>query len=389
LDTITGESPLQVRAPFDPGHDEDDGALLESLESDGQRVPVLLVEASEGLPPTFTILDGHRRIAALRHLNRETVKAILFNRSSLECDLITLTANVRRHLTPLEQARAIARLRERHHLTVEEIAKRVGLSSRYIGELKALLETDPAIQAALERGEIKAKAALALGQAPREHQPRLAEIAATHGLSEADSRRLVARIGDAGETPEQAALALGIGIGVSESGEPTKPSNEPASFIRPEAAVQGTPAMTRASKSKPKRMRGQALTVKAAATLIQSCFPEIEARAVQSLAELAVKQSANANVLKAAGLLTLGGLNMEKAIGVARPLTNDHAVRSLLRVVDAFVDIRAIIGKGRSALECAPMLAALARQATGLRQAIALLAKQKKGTHHGTPQKAE
>jgi ParB/RepB/Spo0J family partition protein len=221
LGAIVRDSPLQLRAPFDPEHDEDDAALLESLASDGQRVPVLLVETPESQPPTFTILDGHRRIAALRQMGHETVKALIFNHESAEY-LITLTANVRKHLTPLQQARAISRLRERHGLTIEAIARRVGLSSRYITELRALLETDPAIQAALERGEIKAKTALALGQALREHQPRLAEIAAAHGLSEADARRLVARIQDTGETPEQAARVLGIGI--SEGGDSSKPS---------------------------------------------------------------------------------------------------------------------------------------------------------------------
>ena len=385
LNVITGESPLQLRACFDPEHDEEDRALVESLESDGQRVPVLLLEDPHSQAPALTILDGHRRIAALRQSNRETVKAVIFNQGSLECDLITLTANVRKHLRPLEQARAIARLRERHKLTVEEIAKRVGLSSRYITELKALLETDPAVQAALERGEIKAKAALVLGQAPREQQAQLAEIAAATGLSETDARRLVARIQGTGEPPEQASLALGISVG--ESTERAKPTADAPSSAESEA--HGTLPAGPTSNSKHGQKPGQVLTTAAAVTLIQSCFPEIEARAVQSLAELAVQHSANVNTLKAAGLLTLGGVQMETAVTAAQSTANNSAVRQLLRVVDAFVDVRILIGKGRCPPECAPMLVGLASQAAELKRAVASTWHKKKGTRHGTPQSAE
>src|SRR5437667_352449 len=74
LRQIIGASPLQVRAPFDPEADEQDRALLDSLASDGQRLPVLLLESSGTTPPTSTPLDGHRRIDALRRLQRHLVK---------------------------------------------------------------------------------------------------------------------------------------------------------------------------------------------------------------------------------------------------------------------------------------------------------------------------
>jgi hypothetical protein len=34
LEAVVDDSPLQTRAPFDPAHDEDDAALLESLRSE-------------------------------------------------------------------------------------------------------------------------------------------------------------------------------------------------------------------------------------------------------------------------------------------------------------------------------------------------------------------
>ena len=101
LRAIVGANPLQVRASFDPEADEQDRALLNSLDSDGQRLPVLLLENPNTTPLTYTPLDGHRRIEALRRLKRDRVQAIVHSAGSLECDLITLTANVRKHLTPL------------------------------------------------------------------------------------------------------------------------------------------------------------------------------------------------------------------------------------------------------------------------------------------------
>src|SRR6266851_5557503 len=62
LHAIIGASPLQVRAPFNPEADEQDQALLDSIASDGQRLPVLLLENPDTTPPTYTPLDGHRRI---------------------------------------------------------------------------------------------------------------------------------------------------------------------------------------------------------------------------------------------------------------------------------------------------------------------------------------
>jgi len=375
LNAVVGESPLQMRIPFDPEHDDDDRALVDSIAGDGLRVPVLLVEVPNSVPQEYTILDGHRRVAALRHLNRESVKAVIVQQETLECDLITLTANVRKHLTPLEQARVIARLRERHDLTLEAIAKKVGLSTRYLTELKGLLDTNPAIQAALEGGGIKAKTALALGQAPHELQPQLAEVAAAQNLSEADAKRWVARIQDTGEAPEQAALALGIVDGRRESVSDGRPSAEPETEKSPAPA-----SPRRATK------RDAGLTESSAMALLSTAFPELNEKVVQALWELVGRRSVNASAAKIAGLLALSGYSAEKAVEAALPIVNNPGVRKLVQVVDIVVDLHGLIRQERCASECAPMLAALSKQAAALKQAIrAHKATLKRSKKHGTP----
>lgn len=419
LAAIVGDSALQARTPFDPERDDEDRALVESLASDGQRVPVFVTEVEGATPVEYTLLDGHRRVAALRHLNRELVKTIIARKGQgmLECDLITLTANIRKQLTPLEQARVIARLRERHSLTLDAIANKVGLSARYVSELKALLETDPAIQTALEKGLLKAKTALALGQAPREQQPELARLAAGHKVSEADAQRWVARMADASETPSQAARALGI---TTTEAIPSPVTRVPVLAKEPDADVPahrnsqltsgesgGRPVMdashlttaiestsevpVTSSSSEP----AMAAATQSALTLLDTCFPELESATAQALCDLGVARSANSITLKIAGLLVLAGTDVEQALNVALPVMNNRSVRKLIAVVEALVDVRVYLGRAGCPPECAPMLVALSKQATTLKQAILHHHRTAKGkskakrSQHGTPRQTD
>lgn len=366
LSAVVGDSPLQSRAPFDPEHDDDDRALVESITSDGQRVPVLLVEMPERTPLAYTILDGHRRIATLRQLNRESVKAIIVRHDSLECDLITLTANVRKHLTPLEQARVIARLRERHSLTLDEIAKKVGLSSRYITELKGLLETDHAIQAALEKGDIKAKTALALGQAPRALQPTLAELAAGEKVSEADAKRWVGRITDTGETPHQAALALGIATVPPSQAEPAIERDGISASDGESEATTGFESST----ARPANIE-TTLTITAVQGLLTDTFSEMDTQAVQTLTEKAIERLVNTHTVKVAGMLVLSGHDAGNALDAALSILNTQSVRKIIHILDTVADLRHLAKHGRAAPECAPMLATLSRQMLALKQVVA------------------
>lgn len=378
LSAIVGESPMQMRAPFDPDADEQDRSLLESLASDGQRLPVLLLEQANSVPPAYTPLDGHRRIEALRRLKHEWVQAVIHSAGSLECDLITLTANVRKHLTPLEQARAIARLRERHALTLEEIARRVGLSTRYLTELRALLETDPALQQALEQGHLRAKAALALGQAPRALQPRLAEIATGQLVTEADARRWVSRIVEHGESPEQAAKAVGL-IATNASADSADATRQaPTPGAKPPSA-----AGTRVK-------RNSGLSGDAAGALLDSTFVRLEPELRAGLATAATQHKASAAQLKLAALLALAGRAPAKALEDAGYAARHPSVRKLLPVVDTLGELLSLVRAQRYTSECVDLCAALAREFADLRQVMSrpgrAAGRARKENQDGTPQ---
>jgi ParB/RepB/Spo0J family partition protein len=376
LGAIVGTNPMQMRAPFDPDADEQDRSLMESLASDGQRLPVLLLEQPNSVPPAYTPLDGHRRIEALRRLKQESVQAVIHSAGSLACDLITLTANVRKHLTPLEQARAIARLRERHALTLEEIARRVGVSTRYLTELRALLETDPALQRALEQGQLRAKTALALGQAPRALQPRLAQIATGQLVTEADAKRWVSRIAEQGESPEQAARA--VGLVTPETGTAYPIPDAPASGAQPPASAG-------------KRARREtAISGDTAGALLDSTFTHLEPELRAGLASAAVKHKVTAAQLKLAALLALAGRAPGKAVEDAGYAARHPSVRKLLPVVETLGELQSLVGAQRYTAECADLCAALARQFAELHQAMTrpnrAVGRTRKERQDGTPQ---
>jgi ParB family chromosome partitioning protein len=345
LEAIVQESPIQTRRSFDPEYDEDDQALVESLRSEPQREPVQLKELEGTCPPQYAVLDGHRRVAALRHLGRETVKAIIKREGTLDCDLTTLTAHVRKNLSPMELAQAIQRLRERHKLTYEAISRRVGLKIRYLKDLQAMLGAEPEVLAEVEAGRISAYVARRITTQPGETQAALAAIASANRLSGTQTENLIRRLQVTGEEPELAARALGLTTaapapmdGSEQTRTPTQSDElDLADVERPEAAAESpeNDAMTRAIE------RYQALL---AATL-----PELADERVQAIARLCARQSLRHSVLKVAGLIALvnGDITSEQAVGTAGSITKAPGVREILQIVDACAHLRIILRAGK------------------------------------------
>lgn len=354
LTAIVRESSIQTRALFDPESDDEDHALVTSLAQHGQRVPVQLAEVEGANLPEYAILDGHRRVAALRHLKYESVKAIIVRQGTLECDLISLTANVRKNLSPLELARAIDRLRRLHQMTLEAIAQDAGLSRQYISALAGLLEADPTIPAAVEAGHISATTARILIHAPRDLQPQLAQTAVACELSDTQAKRLVSRVGTTGEAPDQAALVLGftpVSDKSRDEGETARPSSP-----RHSAAGRG--------KSQP------TLTAEGAAAMLKDSFPRLGAEVIEILSAQAVQESTSLTALKISGLLTSSGKAVTEALGVARTIEGSPSTRKLMAMLDACVELRTWIRAGRFHPQAVPVLKALAGELENLERQI-------------------
>ncbi len=348
LPAISGQSGIQVRAAFDVDHDEEDRALVESLTSDGQRVPVLLAQTASGDSPQYTSLDGHRRIAALRHIGRSHVKAIVVHAATLEYDLISLTANVRKHLTPLEMAEALARLETQHSLKPDDVARRVGLTRSYVWRLRRLVKAPPAIREAVQANRISAHVAVALLKAPEEHQQAALELADSYQLSEPQVVRVLEESAKRKLTPDQAAQALLL-IGA--------PENKPASATEPAQSLPASPEKQQSLSDGPGEATREAI-VKYALEI----FPEVTEDQAGGVAELVIDQPQPHKLAKAACLLILSNWEPVRAAEGAELSTHDPQVRRVVAMLDLCLELEGMLRNGTYSRECAPMLVGLMRR---------------------------
>jgi len=346
LAAINGQSGMQVRAAFDIDHDDEDRALVESLTSDGQRVPVLLAQTASGDSPQYTPLDGHRRIAALRHIGRSHVKAVVVRAATLEYDLISLTANVRKHLTPLEMAEALARLESEHSLKPDDVARRVGLTRSYVWRLRRLVKAPPAIREAVQANRISAHVAVALLKAPEEHQQAALELADSYQLSEPQVVRVLEESAKRKLTPDQAAQALLlISAPVNPSASELAPSL-PASPEKRQSVGDGLGEATREA------------IVKYALEM----FPEVTEEQAGGVAELVIDQPQPHKLAKAACLLILSNWEPIRAAEGAELSTHDPQVRRVVAMLDLCLELEGMLRSGTYSRECAPMLVGLMRR---------------------------
>jgi uncharacterized ParB-like nuclease family protein len=71
---------LRVRRP------ERQRRLLASLAASGQQTPMVVVAAEQA--DRYLVIDGYQRIAALQHLGRDTVEAVVWSLSEAEALLL-------------------------------------------------------------------------------------------------------------------------------------------------------------------------------------------------------------------------------------------------------------------------------------------------------------
>jgi ParB family chromosome partitioning protein len=113
-----------------------------SLESEGQRQPVDLI----GCRPPYRVVDGFRRILAATALEWTSVKALVHRSlSEEEAYRMAFTKNVvRRNLSPLERAQAMAVGMQERGLKERDLSHAFGISERQVGRyLKLLSFPDP------------------------------------------------------------------------------------------------------------------------------------------------------------------------------------------------------------------------------------------------------
>ena len=134
--------------------------LLASLADCGQQSPIVVV-AAEGQPDRYVVIDGYKRIAALKHLGRDAVEAVVWPMSEAAAVLLDRSLRLSEHETALEVGWLLEELEQRFGYSLEELARRFDRSVSWVSRRLALVELLPdGIQQQVREGQIAAQVAM-------------------------------------------------------------------------------------------------------------------------------------------------------------------------------------------------------------------------------------
>ena len=116
---------LRVRSP------ERERRLLASLSEVGQIMPVVVVRPGDG-SQRAVLIDGYRRVRALRRLRRDVAHAMQWELSEVDALLLRRSLSIGNGETSLEQAWLLEELRERFSLSLQDLARRFDRTSSWV-----------------------------------------------------------------------------------------------------------------------------------------------------------------------------------------------------------------------------------------------------------------
>ena len=152
--------------------------LAATIEKHGLIQPIAVTNDPEK-PGYFIIVAGERRFRAFQILGKETIPAI---QTSGATDEIALIENIQReNLHPLEEARALANLIEKHGYRQEDAAEVIGKSRPTVNELLRLISLPKLIQEECRMFDIPKSTLVALSRMRSEEEQLSAWEKAKHG----------------------------------------------------------------------------------------------------------------------------------------------------------------------------------------------------------------
>lgn len=187
-------NPFQPRRAFPSDKLQE---LANSIRSSGVVQPVLLRRSNQ----RYQLIAGERRWRAARLAGLAAIPALvreLGDRDALE---LALTENLlREDLNPIEAAHGYEVLQQKHGLSHEEIAARLGLDRSTVTNTLRLLRLPPEVQELISQGKISAGHARAVLGLPESVQGEVALAIVKNGWS---VREVENRVAAAGREPAQ------------------------------------------------------------------------------------------------------------------------------------------------------------------------------------------
>ena len=109
----------------------------------------------------YLVIDGHKRIAALQQLGRDTVEATVWPMSEAEALLLSRSLRISPQESALEQGWLLAEMEQRFGYSLDELARRFDRSVSWVSRRLALVELLPeAIQQQVREGRLTAQMAM-------------------------------------------------------------------------------------------------------------------------------------------------------------------------------------------------------------------------------------
>ncbi len=185
--------------------------LLALLAEAGQQTPIVVV-AAPGQPHRYVVIDGFRRIRALKRLGQDVARATEWAMSEVEALLMSRSLRTGEGETALEQAWLVRALTSSFGMSHEEVARSLGRSASWVSRrLSLVAELPEAVQERVRHGDIGAYAAMRclvpMARATRADCEVLAGAIARRKLSSREIVRLYEAWRDAGREVRRRVIA--------------------------------------------------------------------------------------------------------------------------------------------------------------------------------------
>jgi len=130
--------------------------LVGSMAEIGQQLPVIVVDETD----RFILIDGYKRVRALKRLARDTVRACGWQMPEVEALLLERRMRCASE-DAFDQAWLLAELRHRFGVSLEELARRFERDKSWVSRRLALIQVLPStIQDSVRAGTLAAHAAM-------------------------------------------------------------------------------------------------------------------------------------------------------------------------------------------------------------------------------------
>jgi len=165
--------------------------LMQSIDACGQLVACIAVREDAGDAAPLVLIDGYRRVAALRRLGRDTARVQCASGTLAQALAQLLACAQSRSLAAIEQALLLRELIDGQRLSQREAARQCGRDASWVQRRLLLLQALPeGVLEAVRGGSVSSWAAVRvfapLARANAEHAQRLLHSVRGQALSTRD-----------------------------------------------------------------------------------------------------------------------------------------------------------------------------------------------------------